>query len=148
MPRKPQRQNFYTLPANLNQIAVRQGEVPAADFTNGVNRGGGNNVGMGICTGIVNPKPSDWAFDEQPLVTQRTATIGAGTPDSFWPATAVFMVFPNDNPLNVRQGAFVEAAGAVAPQELVATVEGFELENQSLDTLQAGDKIWAAGFLL
>lgn len=148
MTRRAMRQNFYTLPSNLTQIAVRQSEVPGADFAGGGNRAGGNNVGMGICTGVVNPKPSDWPYDQIPVNTHRTATIGAGTPDSFWAVTPVLMGYaPDNNPLDLRQGQLVEAVEEVAPQGLVATVEGFELLNQSLDTLQAGDKIWAAGFL-
>jgi hypothetical protein len=45
---------------NLDASLVRSGEVTAADWSGGMNKGGSNAPGVGINTGNYDPKASDW----------------------------------------------------------------------------------------
>lgn len=57
--------NLPTYTLNASVVTSRESEVPAADFDGGVNKGGSNAPGIGINTGFVNPKLSDWSVLDQ-----------------------------------------------------------------------------------
>ena len=55
--------NLETQFFNATDVAAREAEVPAASFTDGLNPGGGCNMGIGINTGEYGPKRQDWWYD-------------------------------------------------------------------------------------
>ena len=84
----PSKQSSYFL--NPTSVADRNAEQPSLNFTNGLNLGASNAIGIGIGMDIPNILPSDWTLLDQ-NATPRTpqfsshigetgATIGIGTP--------------------------------------------------------------------
>ncbi len=105
---------------------IRDGEVTGADWAGGVNLGGSNAPGIGVNTGDINPKESDWPYVEVDPGNSQALGEDAG-------------------PILVEQGAdlndqvaFVQATGAVAPDaDIIVGVA-----NKTGKTMALGDWAW------
>lgn len=116
----------------------RTSEVPNASWTNGCNDAGSNAPGIGVCTGVPNPKDSDWKKPAtNPTVVQVSQQIGKTKTGLFVkdPATA------GDNEVT----AFMFTTGSVAADASVGTVAGFTMRNRTGETLASGATVWAVG---
>ena len=67
-------------------VTARKIEVPAADFDDGMNKGGSNAPGVGVNTGDYSPKDEDWPEIEQILDSQ----IIVGTPSGVFTIDGTF----------------------------------------------------------
>ena len=86
--------NLVTYYINSTARTARESEVPLADFDNGMNDAAGNAPGIGVCTAIGDPKPSDWsqaAADERMQDSQimGEAASGLNCIDATFGATAL-----------------------------------------------------------
>lgn len=113
----------------LDAGSIRAGEVPAADWADGMNKGGSNAPGIGINTGDYDPKPEDW---------RRTADTAAHDSQHIGIAPA---------PLQVVQGAdindnvaFVEADADTAPDAVADAATG--AVNKTGVTVPSGSYLW------
>lgn len=114
------------------EIATRSAEVPLADFDGGLNKGGSCSGGIGINTGNPNPKESDWPRPAISVIEDSQyiggAESGIFTEDATFGDTALV--------------SFVKAAGAVAPDAIIANVSGFDFVNRTGQNLVADDWAW------
>ena len=135
--------NLATYSVNPTTLAARIGEVPNADFTGGMNRGG-CNMGVGICTDVRNVKDSDWTLLDQaeaaraPQISQHLGGDGLG--DGSDTAT---------NPINIINGADVNdtAVYAVADTQAAPAAEYDSVTgaiNVGTTTIEIGDVAWGA----
>lgn len=86
--------NLVTYYIDSAAIDIRDDEVEFASFTNGCNQAASNAVGIGVCTAIGDPKPSDWsqaAADERMQDSQimGEAASGLNCIDATFGATAL-----------------------------------------------------------
>ena len=108
----------------------RTTEVTAASWTDGCNDAGSCAPGIGINTGDVNPKPSDWSRDARN--TQTSQQIGQT-------ATQIELIQGAD--VN-DQAAFVQATVAAADGAEVIAASG--RRNRTGATIAIGDWLWAS----
>jgi hypothetical protein len=129
---------------NEGAITARESQVEFADFDDGLNLGASNAPGIGISTGVVNPKLTDWTVEDQFGVArepQQSQHLGiTGLQDG------------SDNPL---LGYAVQAADYEAVdindelhfiEASIAAVPGADagggVLNRTDETLTIGDRIW------
>lgn len=117
-------------------VAARSAEVPLADFTGGLNRGGSCAVGIGINTGNPNPSEQDWPRPATSEI-QTSQHIGVDPTNIF----TIDETFAEDEAVV----SFVEAAGTVVADATIATVSGTDIVNRTGQTLSAGDWAWGVG---
>jgi hypothetical protein len=128
--------------AAVTSRAAEYSDNPDLDFSGGLNLGASNAPGVGICTGVVNPKLDDWTVVDQYNV-QRT-------PQGTQHIGITGLAVGSDNRLlsydvQAVQGAdvndtvsFIEATIAAAP----GADAGSGVINRSDETLAIGDRIW------
>jgi hypothetical protein len=135
---------FPNLPSyslNATSVTARQGETPNADWDGGLNRGGGNNMGVGINTGDVNPKAQDWSLNDQngaardPQNSQHIG--GSGLDDGDQVTNAVRAIQSGD--VNDTL-AFVTANQTAEDGEVADTVTG--TVNRTGKQVTAGQNLW------
>ena len=74
--------NLATYGRNEAAITAREAQTPLADFDDGLNLGASNAPGIGICTGVADPKLIDWSVLDQaedardPQGTQHIGGLG------------------------------------------------------------------------
>jgi hypothetical protein len=140
-----------TLPANLatygrNETAVtaRESDVEFADFDDGVNLGASNAPGLGVSTGVVNPKLSNWTVADQfgvarePQQTQHIGVTGLvdGSDNKL---TGYAIQVADYEAVDINDEAhFIEATIAAVPD----ADAGSGVINRTLTTLAIGDRIW------
>lgn len=115
-------------------VTAGKSRVPNADFDGGMNNGASNACGVGIATGLINPKASDWPRISDLLAVKDSQVIGGNL-------SGIFILDPDfvgDD--NLTQ--FCEATGAVAPDGVIASVAGFDMVNRSGEDMVDGDWAW------
>jgi hypothetical protein len=128
--------------------AAEYADDPDLDFDGGLNLGASNAPGIGICTGVVNPKLSDWTVDDQfgvtraPQGTQHIGitglVVGSDNPLLKYDVQAAqYEVTPGVDDINDTL-SFIEATIAAAP----GADAGSGVINRSDETLTIGDRIW------
>jgi hypothetical protein len=140
-----------TLPANLatygrneGAITARESQVPLADFDDGLNLGASCAPGLGISTGIVNPKLSDWSVADQFGVNrtpQQSQHLGiTGLQDgSDNPLLGYAVQVADYEAVDINDEAhFIEATLAAVP----GADAGGGVLNRTDETLTIGDRIW------
>jgi hypothetical protein len=144
--------NYSTFYFDSNVVALREAELPAANFRDGGNAAGSNACGIGFGTGDKNWKVQDYPIPS-PNAIQRSQYIGS-MPGFIVPtAISVGAVEgpASDQPTSGRgltpEGANalitpVLATGAVVDGGDVETVEGFVFTNQTGAALVAGDRVF------
>lgn len=132
--------NLATYSVNATSLAARIAEVPAADFTGGVNRAQCNE-GLGICTDVYNPKLSDWTLEDQaeaaraPQESQHIGGDGLGDGDATtMPITLIDGADINDTA--VFAVADTQAANGVEFDTVTGAV------NLGTGTIEIGDRAW------
>ncbi len=135
--------NKPTIYRNTTTISTREGQVTNASFTNGMNYGASNACGIGIATGVLNPKESDWTLEDQhenardPQISQYIGGNGLGDGDDSTGNISVVVT----QETNVNDTAhYLEAVGAVAPG--VEIVAGSGAINETGQAMVAGDRAW------
>lgn len=132
-------QQFY----DSAEVASRSAETPNADWAGGGNRAASCAPGVGVCTGVINPKDQDWdrvqdfGGDAVPY-TAKSQYIGIDPGAN----EAVQVIDPEAGPGDRNVGFFL-AAGAVAPGDVVGQISSNDYLNRTDVTLQAGDYVWA-----
>jgi hypothetical protein len=126
-------------------ITAREAQTPNADFDDGLNLGASNAPGIGINTGSVNPKLSDWSVEDQhenvraPQGSQHIGVTGIedGSEDPLL-----------DYPIQVVQGAdvndtvsFIVALAQAAPG-VGFGVGNADPINRTDVTIEIGDRAW------
>ncbi len=117
--------NLPTFLLSANQRAV---ETPAADWTDGMNRGGSCAPGVGINTGDYSPKPSDWP--EIQIAPAQSQQIGFAAEN----------VTADQDPDFNDTLAFVQADAQTAPGGVLDVGTG--AINQTGKTVPAGAWVW------
>lgn len=113
----------------LNPTLVRSVEVPDADWSGGVNKGGSNAPGLGINTGNYDPKAQDW-----PRIADTEAHPSQHIGQAESPLLAIDGADINDNV------AFVQADAETAPDgELDAATGAI---NKTGETVPASAWVW------
>jgi len=123
-------------------VATRAAEVPNADFTGGMNKGGSNAPGVGINTGDVDPKLDDWSILDQsgvgrlPQASQHIGGdgLGAGNQDSFG-LQAVQGADTNDTLSYIA--AVVQAAPGIG-----MGAGNADPINRTGKTVEIGERVW------
>lgn len=120
---------------NSAEVAARQPEVPDADFAGGMNLGASNACGIGINTGDVNPKLTDWSVIDQfgdARTPQASNSIGGiADPIRAW----------QDDGADINDTmAFSVADVAAVADAIYDTVSG--ALNKTGATVAIGDRIW------
>lgn len=134
------------LPAfTLSTIAVnsRQSELPEADFSGGMNKGGSCAPLIGLNTGDYDPKLQDWTVNDQhgndrdPQTTQHIAGLAlAGGGDSAF----IAQIYDIDNGDLNDQAAFVVATQNTPPDSsLNGTTSAI---NRTGKTVPSGARCW------
>jgi len=127
--------NLATFFVDDAAVALREAEVPDADWVDGMNRGGSNACGIGINTGDYDPKESDWPRPDPTFI--QTSQIIGGT------ANYIDMQsLPTGG--DTVNTAFVQADAPVAPDAVIGVVEGVEVYNRTGKTVPAGAWVWGA----
>lgn len=127
--------NQATCFIDSTEQTARAVEVPDADFAGGMNTGGSCAPGIGVNTGDINPKLSDWPV-RSPERIENSQLIGKA-------ASAIFTKDPTFGANALV--AYVTAAGAVAPDATInVNVEGFAIVNRTGKAMVAGDRAWGA----
>ncbi len=134
--------NLPTYLLNANSVSARSAQVPNADFSGGMNKGGSNAPGIGINTGNIDPKLDNWSVLDQagdirnPQDSQHIG--GDGLTDGGQAKSAI----------NVIQGAdvndsvsFIVAVVQAAPGAGFG-VAGADPINRTGATIEIGDRAW------
>ena len=141
----PYTENLPTHGRLSSTVSTRKAEVqetsPDVDFTDGLNRGGSNAPAVGICTGVVNPKESDWTEKTQTDTSRRPQNtqhiggngLGAGDNTTFTVRVADYEADDTDD-----QAHFIVATQQAAPGADV----GSGVINRSNVTVEIGDRVW------
>jgi len=124
--------NQKTYFIDSSEIATRSSEVPLADFSGGLNKGGSCSGGIGINTGNPNPTEQDWPRPAVSVV-EESQYIG-GTQSGIFTEDETF----GDTALV----SFVQASGAVSAGAEIANVSGFSFVNRTGQDLVADDWAW------
>ena len=133
--------NLPTYHLNDASVSARAAEVPAADFTGGLNRGGSNACGVGINTAAVNPKLSDWSLLDQhgdarsPQLSQHIGGNGLGVGSEDF--TSLFAAQDPDFDDTLH---FVVADQLAIPGGVYDTVSG--AVNRTGGDIEIGDRAW------
>lgn len=143
--------NYSTYYFDSNVVALREAELPNANFRDGANWAGANTPGIGFGTGTPNFKEQDYPIPS-PNTIQRTSYIG--NPDGLVSPTALSVgavEAGTDVPTSGRgltpegDNALITpvvAAGAVVDGGDVETVDGFVFTNQTGAPLVLGDRVF------
>lgn len=116
----------YNIPFAMPTTDQRAGEVSAADWAGGMNRGG-NSCGIGITTGEpIAPSNDTWVDN---ILANITSQKIGGTARSL-----VAYLPPDTN----DTATFLQASGSVAPGAAILA----SVINRSRFTLSAGQWIW------
>ena len=130
---------FFSRNATVN---FRAPEVPAASFTDGMNRPGSCAPGLGINTGNVNPKLSDWTVLNQtntaraPQNSQYIGGSGLGDGSAIIASGIKADLDPDFNS-NLH---FRVADAAVGPGGIYHVGDG--AINQTGGDVEIGDRLW------
>lgn len=134
--------NLATYHQDLVTKTVREGEVPAADFDGGLNKGASCAPGIGINTGFIDPKLSDWTVLDQAGATrapQQSQHIGG---DGLGGGNAA------RDTLRAVQGTdvndtltFIQALAVAAPGVGMGAGNADPINRTSV-TVQIGDRVW------
>jgi len=117
---------------NLATYAIgttRAGEVTAADWAGGMNKGASNAPSVGTNTGDYNPKEQDWPRIED-TVAHQSGIIGAA---------AVDVNTVNGADVN-NEVAFVAADASTAPDAVLDATTG--AVNRTGQTVPSGAYVW------
>ncbi len=127
--------NLPTYYVDSVPVTAREAEVPAADFTGGMNKGGACAPGMGVNTGDYSPKDSDWPEVEQVIDSNQIGDVASGLfcEDATFGDTALVGFAPPD-----------PAAPVVADAEINFDVasSGFGNFNRTGKTIPIGGWTW------
>jgi len=128
--------NLPTYTLNAVAVAALDDNYPAGQFEGGMNLGS-NSGNIGICTGVADPKESDFSRVED-TAAHPTQHIGGN---------GLAVGATTDFPLKVVNGAdinntvaFVEAGGAVAIDAVIDATTG--ARNRTGQALVSGDWAW------
>jgi len=113
-------------------IAIREAEVPDADFSGGANSGS-NCGGLGVATQEHGFKHQDFS-QSTPEVLVKSQYIGGVQ-------SGVEILAPNDD---VGIVALMLAGGDVVADAVIGVVEGFDMANVSGETILAGELCFGA----
>lgn len=137
--------NLATYGRNETTITAQESDTPLADFDDGMNLGASNAPGIGINTGNIDPKLSDWSVSTQYGVTrdpQLTMHIGgdgtaAGSDDHL-----------GDHAVQCVQGAdvndtltYIVALAQAAPGVGFGAANADPI-NRTDVTIEIGDRAW------
>jgi hypothetical protein len=134
--------NMATYGRNEAAVTAREAQVEFADFDDGCNLPASNAPGIGISTGVVNPKLSNWTLEDQhelPRTPQGTQHIGGigiedGNEDVYYAVQAI-----NVELVSIDQVMhFTEALAATPP----GADDGAGVFNWTGQTLVIGDRFW------
>ena len=134
--------NLATYAVNPATLATRSGEVPNADFTDGMNRGGCNQ-GVGICTDVRDTQLVDWSVLDQdgatraPQNSQHIGGNGLGVGDAS--VTPINVI----NGADINDTAVYEVADQVAANGAIYHI-GTGAINVGTSTIQIGERAWGA----
>lgn len=135
--------NLPTYLLNATTVAARAAEYPGStDFTGGMNRGGSNAPGIGINTGDIDPKTSDWTVLDQAgaaRVPQDSQHLG-GDGTTVGSPTANSPINADQDPDFNDTLAFVTATQAAAPGAVYDVGSG--ATNRTNFTIQIGETAW------
>ena len=127
--------NLVTYFVDSTEVAARSAEVPDADFTGGMNRGGSCAPGLGINTGDYDPKEQDWnPPGGVPAEVRESQQIGGAL-------SGILVLDPatvGDDELT----QFVTALAPIAPDDIIETVAGFAMRNRTGKTIPSGSSAW------
>lgn len=135
--------NLATYGRNEAAVTAREAQTPLADFDDGMNLGASNAPGIGISTGIVNPKLIDWSIEDQngdardPQGTQHIGGLGieGGNAGTLYDIQAVQGADINDTV------SFIEALAQAAPGVGFGAANAIPI-NRTDVTIEIGDRAW------
>jgi len=136
--------NLPTYGLNQSAVSTRTFEVPAADFSGGMNKGGSNAPGVGINTGNIDPKLTDWSVQDQnglardPQATQHIGGGGLGAGDQ---AAFAVNAVQNDGADVNDTLTYIEALAQAAPGVGFGAGNADPI-NRTDVTIEIGDRAW------
>ena len=128
--------NFPTGYRDSTEQTARAIEVPDADFTGGLNPGGSNAPGIGVCTGVADFKDTDWQVPATHVIAD-SQLIGKDL-------SGIEAIDNQTDPDNPDPGivALVTTLGVVAIDGIIASASGFAMLNKTGAELPAGVSAW------
>lgn len=135
--------NLPTYLLNATTVIARAAEYPGStDFTGGMNRGGSNAPGVGINTGDIDPKLTDWSVLDQDGAArdpQNSQHLG-GDGTTAGSETASSVINADQDP-DFNDTLFYGVADQQAAPGVVYNV-GAGAINETDFTIEIGDRAW------
>jgi hypothetical protein len=143
--------NLPTYGRNEGAVTAQEADTPLADFDDGLNLGASCAPGIGICTGVADPKLIDWSVADQfgvqrtPQGSQHIGITGLGDGSdnpllSYDIQAAQYEVTPGVDDINDTLSFIEVVADAVDGQGMgIANADPI---NRTGGPVVIGDRVW------